>query len=66
MSSPSVQPTGPDFDPQAVLARLDGVGTGGLVHVERIPGRDAVRRDWPDWVDPQVEAAIRGSGITSL
>lgn len=66
MSSPSVQPTGPDFDPQAVLARLDGVGTGGLVHVERIPGRDAVGRDWPDWVDPQVEAAIRGSGITSL
>lgn len=54
------------FDPATALARLAGAGTGGLVHVEHIPGRDAVRADWPDWVDPQVEAAIRGSGITSL
>lgn len=48
------------------LQTLDGKGTGQLVHVERIAGRAARECDWPDWVDPSVEAAIRGSGITTL
>ena len=54
------------FEPASALERLAGTGTGGLIHVETIPGRPADLRDWPDWVDPQVEAAVRGSGVTSL
>ncbi|GAB3587839.1 DEAD/DEAH box helicase [Calidifontibacter terrae] len=54
------------FDPQAALAAISGAGTGSLVHVEELPERQASLREWPDWVHPAVEAAVRGSGVTSL
>lgn len=59
-------PTPGAFDPDAVLRRLTGAGTGGLVHVERVRGRQARTSDWPDWVDPHVEAAVSGAGVRRL
>ncbi|KNX36126.1 DEAD/DEAH box helicase [Luteipulveratus halotolerans] len=55
------------FDPAQALGRLaEGVGTGRLLHVEDLPERHEQLADWPDWVNPQVAAAVRGTGLTRL
>ncbi|MBC9956418.1 DEAD/DEAH box helicase [Yimella sp. cx-51] len=54
------------FNPATAVRRLDGAGTGFLTHIETLPGREARPASWPDWIDPQVEAAVRGSGISTL
>lgn len=59
-------PRSGDFDAIGALNALEGAGTGHLVHMRTLPGRDAVDAGWPDWVNPQVTAAIRGSGIDRL
>ncbi|MGN6414944.1 DEAD/DEAH box helicase [Flexivirga sp.] len=63
---PAAPPRHGDFDAEAALAALAGVGTGRLLHTRRLPGRDAVDAGWPDWVNPQVAAAVRGTGIDGL
>lgn len=55
-----------DFDAQAALDALDGVGTGRLLHSRRLPGRAAIDAPWPEWVNPQVSAAVQGTGIDRL
>ncbi|NNG38019.1 DEAD/DEAH box helicase [Flexivirga sp. ID2601S] len=62
---PEAEATG-TFDVDAALAALDGAGTGRLLHVRQLPGRAARLAGWPDWVNPQVSAAIRGTGIDAL
>ncbi|MFL0460814.1 DEAD/DEAH box helicase [Kytococcus sedentarius] len=37
-----------------------------LVHTETHPARDAVTAPLPDWLNPQVEAALAGAGIDQL
>ncbi len=55
------------FDPVAALAHLArGYRSGALLHTETIPARTARHVDFPDWVEPSVYAALRGSGIESL
>ncbi|YAL84647.1 DEAD/DEAH box helicase [Dermacoccaceae bacterium W4C1] len=49
-----------------MLTTLSGSGTGGLLHLQEEPARAAVTGDWPRWLDPRVEAAVRGAGITDL
>jgi len=52
-----------------LLARLlegrhGGDGQGGpLTHVEHVPARSARPRDWPDWVDPRLVAALQARGV---
>lgn len=58
--------TSGDFDAQAALDALQGAGTGQLLHTRRLPGRVAIDAPWPDWVNPQVRAAIAGTGIDGL
>src|SRR5436309_2280427 len=36
------------------------------VHPERIPAREAVYADLPDWLDPRLRAALASRGIESL
>lgn len=48
------------------IAALDGCGTGHVVHVADLPGQRAEHADWPAWLAPPVEAAVRGSGIEAL
>ena len=55
-----------DFDARAALAALEGVGTGCLLHVHQLPGRPAHEAGWPEWVNPQVGAAIKGTGVDRL
>ncbi|GGB26680.1 helicase [Flexivirga endophytica] len=59
-------PASADFDARGALAALAGAGTGELVHTRELPGRAAVDAAWPDWVNPQVAAAVRGTGIDRL
>lgn len=54
------------FDPALALSSLRDVGTGELLHVRELPQRHAVSAGWPDWVNPQVAAAIRGTGVDTL
>ncbi|MDF8264781.1 DEAD/DEAH box helicase [Luteipulveratus flavus] len=66
MDSSSTADAAATFDPAQALARLTGVGTGRLLHVEDLPARSEQLVDWPTWVNPQVAAALRGSGLTRL
>ena len=34
-----------------------------VTHVEELPVREGRRTDWPEWVSPEVVAALRGTGI---
>ena len=51
-----------------LLAALGG-GTGegpfapALCHVAEVPARPAEPRDWPEWIHPEVLAAVRSRGI---
>ena len=41
----------------------EGLRTGRVRHVERLPARPGVRVPWPTWADPEVVAALqRGTG----
>lgn len=55
-----------DFDARGALDALDGAGTGRLLHTRLLPGRAAVEAPWPDWANPQVTAAVQGTGIDRL
>ncbi|RNI18315.1 DEAD/DEAH box helicase [Flexivirga caeni] len=55
-----------DFDARAALAALAGTGTGALLHQRQLPGRRACEAAWPGWVNPQVAAAIKGTGVDAL
>jgi DEAD/DEAH box helicase domain-containing protein len=64
-SQPAGAATG--FDPAAALARLAaGRRSERLVHVHEVPARPARTVEWPDWVNPQVYAALRGAGVATL
>lgn len=55
------------FDPTTALDHLArGHRRDRLVHVRRLPQREARTVDWPDWVDPGVHAAWAGAGLTRL
>ncbi|MDO5504000.1 MAG: DEAD/DEAH box helicase [Actinomycetia bacterium] len=41
-------------------------GAERVTHIERLPERRAVLREWPSWVAPEVYSALVGSGIRSL
>ena len=57
----------PAFDPFAALAHLSrGPRAGRLVHVRTVPAREGRTVPWPDWVAPEVTAALHGEGITQL
>ena len=54
-------------DPMALLADVAAACPGGkVVHVEQRPARDPTYAEWPAWVPPPVDAAVRGSGIAQL
>lgn len=36
-----------------------------VTHVERLPARAATPAEWPSWVDPELVAGLRASGITA-
>ncbi|MFC6704210.1 DEAD/DEAH box helicase [Flexivirga alba] len=55
-----------DFDAQGALDALEGAGTGRLLHTRLLPGRMAIDASWPQWVNPQVSAAVQGTGIDRL
>ncbi len=55
-----------DFDAQGALDALESAGTGRLVHTRKLPGRAAIDAPWPEWVNPQVTAAVQGTGIDRL
>ncbi len=52
--------------PEQSLARLTEADPGCLLHVEDLPAREARHTDWPQWVHPQVRAAIEGDGVERL
>lgn len=56
----------PEQTPADLLHALAASGTGELRHVEVRPGQTAHEADWPGWVNPQVRAAIQGTGIDRL
>lgn len=37
---------------------------GGLRHLRRLPPRESVRTEWPEWVPVEVRDALAGTGIT--
>lgn len=57
----------PAFDPLDALAHLArGPRAGRLVHARTVPAREARTVPWPDWVAPEVTAALHGEGIHEL
>jgi DEAD/DEAH box helicase domain-containing protein len=57
----------PANDPQAWLRLLtDRHGEDRLTHVEQLPERPASVAAWPEWVAPEVYAALTGAGIRTL
>lgn len=50
--------------PSPALAALSA--SGSLVHVRERPARTAIEREWPEWANPQVRAAIEGTGVSRL
>jgi DEAD/DEAH box helicase domain-containing protein len=53
--------------PTSTLRRLSrGTRSERLLHVQHVPARAEVRAPWPDWVNPQVHAALAGDGISGL
>lgn len=58
---------GPAPDPADWVRLLTAGGLADrLVHTETRPARDAVTAPLPEWLNPQVEAALRGAGIEQL
>lgn len=55
--------TGPE--PAEVLRLLLRGRGGPLTHVERIPPRDGITADWPEWVPAQLRQALAGRGIAA-
>ncbi len=67
MSRSAEQAGGASADPVSLLDLLTSGGRAGrLLHVERIPARQARPAQWPDWVAPPVQAALLGVGIEQL
>ncbi len=67
MSRSAEQAGGASADPASLLDLLTSGGRAGrLVHVERIPARQARPAEWPNWVAPPVRAALLGVGIDRL
>ena len=63
MTGPADQP----LDPSAVLTHLArGPRAGRLVHARTVPAREGRTVAWPDWVAPEVTAALHGEGIHEL
>ncbi len=63
----STRPETSAATPDTTLARLcRGARRDRLLHVHRVPGRDESTAPWPDWVNPQVHAALAGAGIGRL
>lgn len=56
----------PATEPEQLLHLLAGAGTGVARHIRTVGGRSAQERPWPDWVNPQVSAALHGKRIHSL
>ena len=55
------------FDPLTALAHLTrGPRAERLVHLRTVPARAGRTVPWPDWVAPEVTAALHGEGIDSL
>ncbi|MFK5635773.1 DEAD/DEAH box helicase [Ornithinimicrobium sp. LYQ103] len=60
-------PEPPGFDPRSALAHLTrGQRAERLVHVRTLPAREGRVVPWPDWVAPEVTAALLGEGIDTL
>jgi len=57
-----------DVDPIMTLTRLSQLPgrEGRLTHLERVPAREAVYAEWPDWIAPEVRAAYARQGIDHL
>lgn len=54
-------------EPRELLEALAGnADPGQLAHVHHRAAVDPTYGDWPRWVPPAVDAAVRGSGITQL
>ncbi|BDZ56580.1 hypothetical protein GCM10025872_02370 [Barrientosiimonas endolithica] len=66
MTTTTAPPQRASADPERLLAGLTGAGTGRVVHVERQPARAQELADWPEWVNPQLAAAVRGEGVDRL
>lgn len=58
---------GPARSPELLLRGLARGERGDrLTHVHRVPARDAVLAEWPQWVTPALYAALTQSGVTHL
>ncbi|WP_392425211.1 DEAD/DEAH box helicase [Barrientosiimonas humi] len=66
MTTTTAPPQRASADPERLLAGLAGAGTGRVLHVEHQPARAQELADWPEWVNPQVAAAVRGEGVDRL
>ncbi|WP_153395006.1 DEAD/DEAH box helicase [Ornithinicoccus halotolerans] len=52
--------------PQEALSALCRGREGRLRHVREVPARPADTVEWPDWVEPVVQAALAGQGLVRL
>jgi len=60
-------PRRPALTPEVLLRGLTrGARVERLTHVHRVPAREAVTAEWPDWVTPGLSAALTQSGVTHL
>ena len=62
----AVAPPAAGFDAAGALSALQTAGTGRLLHTRHFPQRSAKLAAWPEWVNPQVAAAVRGTGVDQL
>lgn len=49
----------------ATLRAAEAGRTPSLLHVTDLPARPGEPKDWPDWVHPEVPAALRDHGISA-
>ncbi len=54
------------FDPDAALGALAAAAPERLRHVERLPAREPTHAELPEWIDPGLAMALRGSGVDRL
>ncbi|MGO0576493.1 DEAD/DEAH box helicase [Ornithinimicrobium panacihumi] len=67
LEHPSEPSPGGAFAPAEALAHLTrGPRAERLVHVRTVPAREGRVLPWPDWVAPEVTAALHGQGIHEL
>ncbi len=60
-------PRSDSLTPELLLRGLSGGERAQrLTHVHRVPAREAVLADWPDWVTPSLYAALTQSGVSRL